>query len=152
MCRRLFWATGSQWWRPSHGHSGAYILQAKTRTLKTKQKKKIISRGNKSKKALWQEDAGTQCYCWLGVGVEELFWEAGIWAETQVKWGQELISGQGGSQCSSWGRIPPPQCRNSKGRWLTWFEGTEGQMEEKEVTWSRTGWWRAPEFRMRSWN
>ena len=41
-------------------------------------KKKIISRGNKSKKALWQEDAGTQCYCWLGVGVEELFWEAGI--------------------------------------------------------------------------
>lgn len=41
-------------------------------------KKKIISRGNKSKKALWQEDAGTQCYCWLGEGVEELFWEAGI--------------------------------------------------------------------------
>lgn len=43
-----------------------------------KKKKKIISRGNKSKKALWQEDAGTQRYCWLGVGVEEFFSEAGI--------------------------------------------------------------------------
>ena len=82
---------------------------------KQSKKKKIISRGNKSKKA-WQEDAGTQCYCVLGVGVEELFWEAGIWAETQVKWGQELISGQGGSQCSSWGRIPPTVMQEQQGQ------------------------------------
>lgn len=61
----------TQWSLHSTGHDKNLENKAK------KKKKKIISRGNKSKKA-WQEDAGTQCYCVLGVGVEELFWEAGI--------------------------------------------------------------------------
>ena len=96
----------TQWSLHSTGHD---------KNLENKAKK-IISRGNKSKKALWQEDAGTQCYCLLGVGVEELFWEAGVWAETQVKWGRELISGQGGSQCSIWGRIPPTLMQEQQGQ------------------------------------
>lgn len=45
MCQGLFCAMGSQWWRPSHGHNGAYILQAMTRPWKQSKKKKKSFQG-----------------------------------------------------------------------------------------------------------
>lgn len=153
MCQGLFWATGSQWWRPSHGHNGAYILQAMTRTLKTKQKKKkksfqgVISPKRHGKRM--QGHSVTVCLEWA---LRSSSGKLGFEQRPKLSEHRSWFQVKGAASAAAEGESPPPWCRNSKGRWLTWFEGTEGWMEEKEVTWSRTGWWSAPEFRMRSWN